>query len=1144
MKTSNHTCTECGVALAEDAPMGLCPQCLLKAGLNQANLKSNLSGLTTQVTPSDGASTPGNSQITLGNPHPIIRYFGDYELLEEIAHGGMGVVYKARQVSLNRIVAVKMILAGQFASDAEVKRFRIEAESAANLQHPNIVAIHEVGVHEGRHYFSMDYVEGKNLTEMLVGKPMPSSQAATLMKLIAEAVHYAHQRGILHRDLKPQNILVDAQAQPRITDFGLAKRILQDSNLTCSGVIMGSPSYMPPEQAAGRMAELGPHSDVYSLGAILYELLTGEPPFKGQTPQATLREVLEEPLSPSKFHPGTPKDLMTICMKCLEKRVERRYHSARELAEELERYLNHEPIIARPVQPIHRAWNWLQRKPWTIAALVAMLGLGAICFAYGFWEKTRQMEWVLTHPGELYSFEVQPVLISLLLVCYFFFLGWGYFESSFRRHFQRWKEEGIPIPHDFLWAYGIFGFLVITYCLIVMLKGIELNIWWPYADIKSMPGRNLILIACLFLVWGANILWKTVGMHESAVYREIVDRYVTEGLAKEKSAKLNNPPVHVGQVLLFSLALFVCFMGIVIFVGILISVVLHENRPAIQNIAFMISGIFMLILTAIYKYPHLKSVRLQRAILISLLILTDGAVICMIVLHPQNLLLKGIFMGSFLGGLIGLSLIAALKMIQHSIRLTYTAKHAGKPVPETVKDHESKLLEKSVPATSRIYISGIITILGFAVLGFHTVKTYQAASSAYQHWYYLQNTVQTAGDTRRFQKLPPDELNFAKTPAWENMAYLGKSTGATNQQHFDRFSLPLNSEVIGDFNLGLKCSLAAIHHVWHTDTNENPAVATNSVAEVLDFMKNIESEMEELRLATRRPYAACKPLIFKLIKHSESMYNANQPNVKNIKLLASIFSIHASALLASERSEEAFIDFQVINKIAASLENHPTPSVLMLRTRVLERALQVFWEGLVQRQWTVTQLQLFSNAFQGHNLLKNLDEALGYGEATYLRCQIDYSFGKDRILFPWLIQSQLLDLAQIHELCLTTYDALQLRVYPLKSNRFAPKLKADLQTIAFMQTSINQAYLACALELYRRSNGNFPYALDDLIPRFVEKLPHDIITGEPLKYRRTDDGQFILYSVGWNEMDDGGVAFSDQKQQNKLDWVWITAAKE
>ncbi|MBI4324106.1 MAG: protein kinase, partial [Chloroflexi bacterium] len=368
-------CPRCGQTLPPDAPAGHCPKCLVQLALEAAAAPT--------VVPADEAATPPAGAQPLSSAGSRVKYFGDYELIEEIARGGMGVVWRARQTSLNRVVALKMILAGRFAGEADVRRFHTEAEAAANLQHPNIVAIHEIGQHEGQHYFSMDYVEGKSLAELVMDGPLPAAQAAALVKNIAEAVHYAHQRGTLHRDLKPSNVLIDAEGQPRITDFGLAKRFgvppLGGSDaripakagtpgeLTQTGAVLGTPAYMPPEQAAGRNEQVGPASDVYSIGAMLYHLLTGRAPFVGETPAATLRQAMEdEPVAPSKLNPQTPPDLETICLKCLEKRPDRRYHSARELAEELGRFLNHEPILARPASAWRKGWSWSQRHPWAL----------------------------------------------------------------------------------------------------------------------------------------------------------------------------------------------------------------------------------------------------------------------------------------------------------------------------------------------------------------------------------------------------------------------------------------------------------------------------------------------------------------------------------------------------------------------------------------------------------------------------------------------------------------------------------------------------------------------------------------------------------------------------------------------------------
>jgi WD40 repeat protein/serine/threonine protein kinase len=312
---------------------------------------------------------------------PRLRCLGDYELLEEIARGGTGVVYKARQVSLDRLVAIKTLLQGAFSGKDSIQRFRVEALAAASLRHPNIVAVHEIGVHEHEHYLVLDYIPGPTLSRLCAGQPLAPRRAAGYVRKIAEAVHFAHEHGVLHRDLKPSNVLIDQEDQPHVTDFGLAKRQDKDSDLTLTGQVLGTPGYMAPEQARGKCGQVERYTDVYSLGAILFHLLTGRPPFVAENIADTLKMVLEQdPIAPGTLVMGVPRDLDTICLKCLRKEPGKRYGTAQELAEELGRFLNQEPIHARRTTRVEKLWRWCRRRPALagLAATTAALTLAVV----------------------------------------------------------------------------------------------------------------------------------------------------------------------------------------------------------------------------------------------------------------------------------------------------------------------------------------------------------------------------------------------------------------------------------------------------------------------------------------------------------------------------------------------------------------------------------------------------------------------------------------------------------------------------------------------------------------------------------------------------------------------------------------------
>jgi len=430
--TEIRHCPQCRTALPPGAAEGFCPVCEFRRALTTPEESSGKAGC-----PETAAAAPTLSDLKK------IRYFGDYELIEEIARGGMGTVFKARQVTLNRVVALKLISSGVLTSHDNIKRFKAEAEAAAGLDHANIVPIYETGEHDGQHFFSMKLVAGQSLAQRIsrrrLNRPHPGplprgdgesssalsevgtradcrqrpaavpspggegrgegeqeqiplsvQECASLLVTIARAVHFAHQRGVLHRDLKPSNILLDAQGEPHLTDFGLAKFLQKDSTLTHTNAVMGTPAYMSPEQARGDTKAVTTAADVYGLGAILYETLTGTPPFAGGTSLETIRQVLEqEPRRPSIFNPEVDRDLETICLKCLEKEPGKRYASAEELAAELSRFLRGEPIKARPVSAPEQFWRWCRRRPVSAGLAAALIVVFLLGFGGVLWQWQR-----------------------------------------------------------------------------------------------------------------------------------------------------------------------------------------------------------------------------------------------------------------------------------------------------------------------------------------------------------------------------------------------------------------------------------------------------------------------------------------------------------------------------------------------------------------------------------------------------------------------------------------------------------------------------------------------------------------------------------------------------------------------------------
>ena len=368
MINGSKVCAECGATVFADAPQGMCSVCLFRTGLAVLDDKD------------DKAFEPTVARM--------LKDFGDYEVLEEIGHGGQGVVYRARQKSLNRLVALKVIGLAHWATEAHVKRFRLEAEAAASLNHPCIVPIYEVGERDGACYFSMGLVQGGELGAVAKSptadssrgerEPISIRRAVELIAKLARAVHYAHEHGILHRDIKPGNILLDAKGEPHLTDFGLARLVETESTVTRTMEVLGTPSYMAPEQAVGNNVALTAATDVYGLGAVLYQLLTVQPPFAGGTTYETIKLLLDsDPRQPRLLNRKIDRDLSTICLKCLEKNPKRRYPSALALAEDLERWRNHEPVLARRIGIFSRGKKWSQRNPTSALLATSLVALAA-----------------------------------------------------------------------------------------------------------------------------------------------------------------------------------------------------------------------------------------------------------------------------------------------------------------------------------------------------------------------------------------------------------------------------------------------------------------------------------------------------------------------------------------------------------------------------------------------------------------------------------------------------------------------------------------------------------------------------------------------------------------------------------------------
>lgn len=1063
-------------------------------------------------------------EMNLPKPGKVMRYFGDYEVEEEIGRGGMGVIYRARQTSLSRAVAIKMILSGNLADEKEVKRFRSEAEAAASLQHPNIVSIHEVGVHEGQHYFSMDLVEGGSLAERILEEPMAAGEAAKCLRSIASAVAYAHRKGILHRDLKPQNILMDEHGEPHVTDFGLAKRLQDATQLTLTGSILGSPGFMSPEQARGQSDLVDARTDVYGLGALLYALLTSKAPIQGGNVPDTLRRVTDEdPISSRVLNPKVSQDLDNVCLKCLAKEPSQRYANADELIADLERFLNYEPVTARPAGTLRKTWTWWQKNPWKLMGLLGVAMLALIACIILFWERSRLAEMQLSFPGEdirnaLNPFSESPALdfLKLLPLCVLLIFVIG---RSFRRQLKPATATEL-LANVTLPIHALAGAAIFLFSFQYLLQQIRFWVWRPEFYVIGSPGFALDVFAtgCGFvLAWmGLRAIWEAVGSHDSAIFKAQVSRRLQDELDSEAQRRWSMFQVFgfsAGVISALSLAALALLLPV------------ETRRPLATSPTVLLAGVVM-VWGSIWCLGRMvgRSATAQR--------LSTYAVVSMFFVASVISLVQVEPLPSMaIGWLVGLLGYAGYTVLNRNCR---------KPDTQGVTSL----------GPGRLFLESSLW-LGAMIVAFYVIENRRGEAA----WRDTGQMLTDAGVDLTWNVADiPDDQNFATA--------LGREWLLRPR---DRQQPPAASRQIPTVPVDLRKDFEEGPFVDLDKTGEAlvspgliPATATNPVE---SWLTQHSAFFDRVNQIAGLPHAVFP----RRADHPRSEQFI--PNYSGLRSLAQCLSLRTQQFIEQSDGKKALAELHTLSRLREILGSSDNLVSGMLAISTMAMEANLIREGIRQSVWTPEQLEQLETQLRKAGPLGTLRRSL-HTEIAWVLDLLEesptrwsdssrgWSRHASRIMpFGWTQQMKsryvrtyldhLLPAVDVehHRLRMDRLQQGLAHIQETKQNSSVldrlvrigiPNLGKVSHVTARRQTLVDLTRVACALERFRQSTKNHPEKLNELVPDWLDHLPTDVITGEALIYRRNPNAGYVLYSRGLNGTDDGGTV---QDSTTPLDWA-------